>query len=191
MKNLYDVLFEGQIPSEMRKLFKGQKQAVDEMMRRAAEGTESEWIAEKGGLEEVLHKSLFLSVKEAEALQGKSMSNWKWGDYHQLAFSHPLSSVEPLNYLFNRKGRIPVGGSSVTVQAAANKDDGTVNHGGSWRFVIDTSNMHTAFHLVGPGQSGHPLSRWYHDQLNDWAEGNYHQTRLDEQSSKNQLVLKP
>ncbi|WP_258309114.1 hypothetical protein [Cytobacillus oceanisediminis] len=57
MKNLYDVLFEGQIPSGMRKLFKGQKQAVDEIMRRAAEGTESEWIAEKGGLEEVLNFS--------------------------------------------------------------------------------------------------------------------------------------
>jgi hypothetical protein len=56
----------------MRKLFKGQKQAVDEIMRRAAEGTESEWIAEKGGFEEVLHKSLILAVKEAEALQGKT-----------------------------------------------------------------------------------------------------------------------
>ncbi|WP_258309218.1 penicillin acylase family protein [Cytobacillus oceanisediminis] len=45
--------------------------------------------------------------------------------------------------------------------------------------------------LSGAGRSGHPLSRWYHDQMNDWAEGNYHQTRLNEQSSKNQLALNP
>ncbi|MDP1417092.1 penicillin acylase family protein [Peribacillus simplex] len=48
---------------------------------------------------------------------------------------------------------MPVGGSSVTVQAAAFLDDGTVNHGGSWRFVIDLADMNQGYHLVGPGQS--------------------------------------
>lgn len=151
MKSISDVLFEDQIPPKMRKLFKGQKQAVDELLRNAAYGRESIWIEEKGGLPKVLSQSLSRAVKKAENLQGGSPSKWKWGNYHQLAFSHPLSSVKPLNYLFNREGRIPVGGSSVTVQAAANKEDGTVNHGGSWRFVIDTQNMNTAFHLVDQG----------------------------------------
>ncbi len=191
MKSISDVLFEDQIPPEMRKLFKGQKQAVDELLRNAANGRESIWIEEKGGLQEVLSQSLSTAVKEAEDLQGSSPTKWKWGNYHQLAFSHPLSSVKPLNYLFNREGRIPVGGSSVTVQAAANKDDGTVNHGGSWRFVIDTQYMNTAYHLVGPGQSGHPLSQWYHDQMKDWTDGNYHKTVLTEVKTRHTLLLKP
>lgn len=191
MKSISDVLFEDEITPEMRKLFKGQKQAVDELLRNAAKGRVSRWIEEKGGLEEVLSRSLSSAVKKAADLQGNNLSEWKWGDYHQLAFSHPLSSVKPLNFLFNREGRIPVGGSSVTVQAAANKEDGTVNHGGSWRFVMDTQNMNTAYHLVGPGQSGHPLSQWYHDQLNGWAEGNYHKTALNEERTKHTLLLKP
>ncbi|WP_201781493.1 penicillin acylase family protein [Sporosarcina globispora] len=191
MKSISDVLFEDQISPEMKKLFKGQKQAVDELLRNAASGKESRWIDEKGGLQEVLSQSLRSALQEAADLQGNNLSKWKWGDYHQLAFSHPLSSVKPLNYLFNREGRLPVGGSSVTVQAAANKKDGTVNHGGPWRFVIDTDNMNTAYHLVGPGQSGHPLSPWYHDQMNDWAEGNYHQTTLSEEKTEHTLLLKP
>ncbi|WP_181782250.1 MULTISPECIES: penicillin acylase family protein [Cytobacillus] len=191
MKNISDVLFEDEISAEMRKLFKGQKQAVDELLRNAAKGRESRWIEEKGGLEEVLSRSLSSAVKKAAELQGNNLSEWKWGDYHQLAFSHPLSSVKPLNFLFNREGQIPVGGSSVTVQAAANKEDGTVNHGGSWRFVVDTQNMNTAYHLVGPGQSGHPLSPWYHDQMSSWAEGNYHKTALNEERTKHTLLLKP
>ncbi|MEK3854596.1 penicillin acylase family protein [Cytobacillus sp. FSL H8-0458] len=191
MKSISDILFEDQISPQMRKLFKGQKQAVDALLRTAANGKEGIWIEEKGGLQEILSQSLSTAVQEAEDLQGSSPSKWKWGNYHQLAFSHPLSSVKPLNYLFNRQGRIPVGGSSVTVQAAAHKDDGTVNHGGSWRFVIDTQNMNTAYHLVGPGQSGHPLSQWYHDQMNDWAEGNYHKTALTEEKTRHTLLLKP
>nr|WP_264739526.1 penicillin acylase family protein [Cytobacillus firmus] len=191
MKSISDVLFEDQISPKMRKLFKGQKQAVDELLRNAANGRESRWIEEKGGLEKVLSRSLSSAVKKASELQGNNLSEWTWGDYHQLAFSHPLSSVKPLNFLFNREGRIPVGGSSVTVQAAANKEDGTVNHGGSWRFVMDTQNMNTAYHLVGPGQSGHPLSPWYHDQMNGWAEGIYHKTTLNEEKTKHTLLLKP
>lgn len=191
MKSISDILFEKEISPEMRKLFKGQKQAVDELLRNAANGRESIWFEKNGGLKKVLLRSLSTAVKEAEKLQGNCPSKWKWGNYHQLAFSHPLSSVKPLNYLFNREGRIPVGGSSVTVQAAANKEDGTVNHGGSWRFVIDTQNMNTAFHLVGPGQSGHPLSQWYHDQMNDWADGAYHKTALAGEKARHKLLLKP
>lgn len=62
----------------MRKLFKGQKQAVDELLRNAANGRESRWIEEKGGLEEVLSRSLSSAVKKAADLQGNNLSEWKW-----------------------------------------------------------------------------------------------------------------
>ncbi|MFE8694809.1 penicillin acylase family protein [Cytobacillus sp. FJAT-53684] len=190
MKKISDVLFQDEISSEMRGLFKGQKQAVDELIRRAATGIEGPWITEKGGLQEVLHKSLQLALEEATELQGDHLNKWKWGEYHQIYFPHSLSSIKPLNYLFNKEGSLPVGGSSVTVQAAANKDDGTVNHGGSWRFVIDTADMSTGNHLVGPGQSGHPLSPTYHNQMKDWVEGHYHQTNLNRVKGET-LILHP
>ncbi|KOP82562.1 penicillin acylase family protein [Cytobacillus solani] len=190
MKKISDVLFQDEISTEMRGLFKGQKQAVDELIRRAAKGNEGPWIKENGGLSNVLHKSLQLALKDVESLQGSTLAKWKWGEYHQIYFPHSLSSVKPLNYLFNKEGSIPVGGSSVTVQAAANKEDGTVNHGGSWRFVIDTAEMNVGYHLVGPGQSEHPLSKWYHNQMRAWVEGDYHQTYLTDVKGE-ELTLNP
>ncbi|UII54280.1 penicillin acylase family protein [Cytobacillus spongiae] len=190
MKNIKEVLFENEISPEMMDLFNGQKQAVDQLIRRAAEGEASEWMSEKGGLSEVLAESLIRAIKEITEVQGKNIENWQWGEYHQIQFSHPLSVQKPLNYLFNRKKAMPVGGSSVTVQAAAFREDGTVNHGGSWRFVIDTADLSLGYHLVGPGQSGHVQSKWYQDQMDDWVNGDYHETKLNE-SDGFKLILKP
>ncbi|MGE7660531.1 penicillin acylase family protein [Peribacillus sp. NPDC097197] len=190
MKKIGDVLLTDEIPEETLKLFNGRKSAIDELLREALSGKPGPWIEEAGGLEQVLAKSLQETLKELEKTQGGDLTDWEWGEYHQVRFDHPLSSVSPLNYLFNGEGGIPVGGSSVTVQAAAFLDDGTVNHGGSWRFVMDLSDMNQAYHLVGPGQSGHVKSKWYHDQLEDWAEGKYHKTRLDKPKGDT-LTLKP
>ncbi|MFD0051333.1 penicillin acylase family protein [Actinomycetes bacterium NPDC127524] len=190
MQNISDVLLSKQIPEDTLKLFKGKKQAVDELLRRGLEGKPGPWVTEAGGLGKVLEQSLEKTIKQAGKLQGEKMEDWKWGDYHKIQFTHPLSSVAPLNLLFNRESPIPVGGSSVTVQSAAFTEEGIVNHGGSWRFVIDLSRMGEAYHLVGPGQSGNVKSRWYHDQMDDWANGTYHKTILNNPKG-NILTLKP
>ena len=118
---------------------------------------------------------------------------WQWGDEHQLQFSHPLSSVSPLQLIFNSKQAIPVSGSAVTVQAARRNDEtGLVNHGASWRYVIDTSDMTKAYHILAPGQSGHFKSEWYNNQFEDWVTGDYHVTTLNEPINEDQtLILLP
>lgn len=176
MREIQDVLFEEEISPEAFDLFGGRRQAVDELLRRAIDGKPGPWIEENGGLKQVLEAALLRVLDELEDSYGSNMEKWEWGDYHQVYFPHPLSSVSPLNLLFNYDGRKAVGGSAVTVQAAAFKDDGTVNHGGSWRFVIDTSDMTTGHHLVGPGQSGQVFNDWYHNQMESWVNGNYHKT---------------
>ena len=50
------------------------------------------------------------------------------------------------------------------------REDGTVNHGAPWRFVADLSDLSKANHIVGPGQSGHMKSKWFHDQADDWVK---------------------
>lgn len=175
-REIQDVLFEEEISKEALDLFGGRRQAIDELIRRAMEGRPGPWIEENGGLQQVLEESLTRVLDELDNSYGSNMEKWEWGDYHQVYFPHPLSSVSPLNLLFNFDGRKAVGGSTVTVQAAAFKEDGTVNHGGSWRFVIDTSDMNTGHHLVGPGQSGHVLNKWFHNQMESWINGNYHKT---------------
>lgn len=53
-----------------------------------------------------------------------------------------------LGFFFNREKPVPVGGSNITVQAASYGDDGIVNHGASWRFVIDTKDMSNGYHIT-------------------------------------------
>jgi penicillin G amidase len=190
MKNIKATLFEDDIPEEMLQLFGGQKQAIDELLRRAAVGEPGPWITSKGGLEAVVERSFNETISEIQKMYGEKVESWKWGSYHKVQFTHPLSSVKPLNYLFNFDSSIPVGGSSVTVQAASFDQDGTVNHGGSWRFIIDAADFTKGYHIVGPGQSGHVLSKWYHNQMEDWVNGNYHTTKLISPNGK-KLLLKP
>src|SRR5699024_5732619 len=115
---------------------------------------------------------------------------WEWGDYHQVTFSHPLSEASSiLAFFFNPEDAIPVGGSSVTPMAASyDTETGIVDHGASWRFVIDVKDMAKGYQIVGPGQSGHLKSKRYHDQTEDWVEGNYQVTDLKEKKGK-ELIL--
>lgn len=190
MANISKALFEEQIPEEMYSLFKGKKSVVDELIRSSLKGEAGPWIKEYGGIDKLLADSLQVTLEDIKDMQGKDENKWQWGKYHQVTFNHPLSSVEPLNYLFNRKGSLAVGGSSVTVQAAAFTEDGIVDHGASWRFVADTNDLTKSYHIVGPGQSGHVKSEWYQDQLEDWVNGNYHETSLT-QAEGDQLILSP
>ncbi|MFE1628027.1 penicillin acylase family protein [Brevibacillus reuszeri] len=189
MQQVGTVLFQEQIPETMRSLFRGRGQVIDDLIRRAHAGKPGPWMEEKGGLSKVLHASLKNTITEIETAWGTNSQGWKWGDAHQASFVHPLSSVTGLNYLFNWAAPIPAGGSSVTVQAAGyNLKSGVINHGASWRFVVDTSDLTKAYHIVGPGQSGHVKSPWYDDQLPAWVEGTYHTTSLTE-SIENGHVL--
>ena len=178
MTKIPQVLFEEHIPLETYSLFRGRKPVVDKLIQAAIEGEPGPWIKEYGGISKLLEDSLQLTLKDIKDMQGNNMDKWQWGKFHQVSFKHPLSSVGPLGLLFNSKGSLAVGGSGVTVQAAAFTEDGTVNHGGSWRFVADTADLTKSYHLVGPGQSGHVKSEWYNDQIEDWVKGIYHETDM-------------
>ncbi len=188
-----DILFGEKISEEMMDLFEGKNQVIDELIRHADEGEEGPWIENNGGLSKVIHKALTQTIETLSERYGDNMSKWQWGDEHQLQFPHPLSSVSPLQYIFNSKQPMPVGGSAVTVQAARRNDEtGLVNHGASWRYVIDTSDFSQAYHMVGPGQSGHFKSQWYNNQFEDWVTGDYHLTTLNEPANEDQtLTLTP
>ena len=181
-----------EIPESMMELFTAHGQTTDELLRKALNGEKSVWIEDNGGLEKVLADSLKKTVKKLSSEFGKDVKTWKWGDYHRVQFYHPLSSANPiLAYLFNREKPIPVGGSAVTVmEASYDIETGEVNHGASWRFVIDMANPDVGYHIVGPGQDGHFKSKWYHDQMPDWVNGTYHETKIRNVDGQ-KLILAP
>ncbi|GAA0590405.1 penicillin acylase family protein [Virgibacillus siamensis] len=178
MEEIEAILYEDAIPEDVMDLFGGKGQTTDKILRQ---GNESVWIQDNGGMQTVLHQALQQALQPLTEVYGNDMTSWEWGNYHKVQFYHPLSAISPvLEFFFNREDPIPVGGSSVTPMAASyDPETGIVDHGASWRFVIDAKNMKTGYHIVGPGQAGHFKSEWYHDQMDDWVEGNYHMTITD------------
>ncbi|MEH7379664.1 penicillin acylase family protein [Bacillus sp. JJ1533] len=195
MEDFANTLFEDSIPREIDNLFEGKSQIVDQMIRKAKNGHEGIWLSEAGGLEKVTLESFKRAVNFATQKQGEDPSKWSWGEFHQVPFNHPLSAISPLNYLFNNNKPVSMGGSGITVAAASfNHQSGAITHGAAWRSVIDLSNMTESYNVVGPGQSGHVLSPFYHNQISDWTTGNYHITYTDKEKYKlnsNTLVLQP
>ncbi|WP_018783295.1 penicillin acylase family protein [Bacillus sp. 95MFCvi2.1] len=193
MKEISNTLFSKEIPKDVMGLFEGKQQVVEQLIRKQMNGENSVWFSKHRGFKEVLHTSYSKVMKKLEKQYGSDVTKWKWGEYHKLSFRHPMSqSSQLLGFFFNREKAVPVGGSNITVQAASYGDDGIVNHGASWRFVIDTKDMSNGYHIVGPGQSGHFKSDWYHDQIEDWVNGNYHATTLrTDRIDGKILILKP
>lgn len=189
MDEIEEVLYQDDIPKDVMDLFGSRGQTTDEILRK---GNESVWIKENGGIKEVLQTSLDETVGELSEEFGDNLTDWKWGDYHKVQFYHPLSDISPvLAFFFNNEDPISVGGSSVTPMAASyDSKTGIVDHGASWRFAIGMDHTDKGYHIVGPGQAGHFKSEWYHDQMDDWVNGDYHVTKVS-QPDGTELTLTP
>ncbi|MEB2280359.1 penicillin acylase family protein [Lysinibacillus xylanilyticus] len=188
MEKLQEVLFKDQMPEDMYELMYGKFNITDQLLRTAYAGKNSIWIEEQGGVDATVYKALELTVAQIEDQFGKNVSKWKWGNFHQLTFDHTLSKASPILAAYFNAKKVPIGGSKVTVQAADNDLAGNVNHGASWRFVVDVGDLSSAYHIVGPGQSGHVKSAWYQDQVMDWANGDYHQTFVRKEDIKGKTL---
>lgn len=176
IKQLPVTLFKEQMPEDVYDLLSGKGNITDDMMRAGFMGHDGVWVSEYGGTDKWIMDSFEIAVTSIEEEFGDDANDWEWGDYHQLTFDHPLAGVSPIFAYFLNPKSVPIGGSNITVQAAGFTEDGSVDHGASWRFVVDLADLSSAYHIVGPGQSGHMKSDWFHNQVDDWAEGTYHKT---------------
>ncbi len=176
MKKLPDVLFEEDIPEDIYDMMPGKANITDQMLQLYADGKTSAWVEEAGGVDAWLEQAFLEMMEEMKEKHGSDYMEWNWGDEHLLTFDHPLSGASPILARFLNPDPIPIGGSGITTQAAAFNEQGEVTHGASWRFVADLTDLSSAYHIVGPGQSGHMKSDWLHSQVDDWAEGSYHET---------------
>ncbi|WP_199562833.1 penicillin acylase family protein [Sporosarcina sp. BI001-red] len=179
MKQLPVTMFASDMPADVYEFMPGKPQLTDQFLRNAYNGDPSTWVEEYGGVDQWVFDAFEKTVAGLKEDYGDKYEKWQWGDFHQLVFPHPLSSASPILARFLDPKKQPVGGSGITVQAASFKDDGSANHGASWRFVADLNDLSKAYHIVGPGQSGHMKSQWFHDQADDWVRGDFHETILE------------
>jgi len=147
---------------------------------------------------------LLCSFREGHAATvtalGKDRSRWKWGALHKATFvSNPLgaSGIGPIESLVNR-GPVPVGGGTECVNNNiwyAGNDDFSVRLIPSMRMIVDLGDFDRSVAVNSTGNSGHPGSSNYDDQILRWAGVRYHPMLWSRQqveaSARNRLFLNP
>lgn len=156
------------------------------------------WDAGDGrGRAELIYQSMSETVAILKKTCGPRIEDWAWGKMHMLTFAHPLGGVKPLDRIFNR-GPYPIGGDGDTIWASAvnpfDPDDRTMI-GPPFRFIADLSNWNNSLGILVPGQSGHPASAHYDDNIAGYFRGEYHRMLFDHEdvvaSAESRLSLEP
>jgi penicillin amidase len=122
----------------------------------------------------VLAKCLTRTCVELERRLGADPEGWTWGDVHVLVLDHPLAALPGLERVF-RRGPFPLPGEAETVWAASqpitDPDSGRQTSGPGTRFVANLADPDESLLIICGGQSGHPASSRYDDQVEDWLAG--------------------
>ncbi len=127
----------------------------------------------KGGdREAAIVEALEAALTEIEVRLGPDMSTWKWGALHKVQLRHVLSERGDLGGLLDRGG-LPVGGSGVTVCNTGFDPNWGALMGANYRLISDLGED-GMWAVESQGQSGHPGSQHYCDQLEEWLAGRYH-----------------
>ncbi len=154
--------------------------------------------------QDILAASLSDALASASAALGSDRGKWTWGAVHTASFvSNPLglSGISLIENLVNR-GPIAAGGGNEIVNATSYAATRAVETGvfairslPSMRTVLDLSNWDNSRSTNTTGQSGHPFSTHYSDQIEAWRTIRYHPMPFSraavEAATADRLVLSP
>lgn len=145
---------------------------------------------------ELIETALKLAVHRLRKEVNPTPRKWAWGRMHQIRYSHTLGSAPILGWLFNR-GPYPIGGDATTPNQTGFMSElppSLVQVQAAYRQIYDIGDWDAAQSVTASGQSGHPISRNYADQIPMWLEGAYHKmpwTRAAvEETASRRLILK-
>jgi len=123
----------------------------------------------------VLRRALDAAIEELTAGLGEDMHGWRWGALHRAAFAGPLAMIGDLAPLFTG-GVVEVGGDEQTIHQSAFEPGHSYEAVvlPSWRQIVDLADVDASIGVHTTGQSGHPASPHWNDQLPLWSRGEYH-----------------
>ncbi len=155
-----------------------------ELLAKQAEGIASRLLADDphgwfppGQRESTLRRVFSETLSYLTQRFGSGMSAWHWGRLHRLPLKHVLASRGDLEQLLNHGGG-PVKGDMITVCNTGSGPDWLATTGANYRLIADLST-NGLWAVDSQSQSGHPGTPHYSDQLQAWANGEYHFLSLD------------
>jgi penicillin amidase len=119
------------------------------------------------------------TLRELAERCGPDPGSWTWGRLHRIHLRHVLSGRGELGELLDRGG-VPVKGDGVTVCNTGYDPNYLAPMGANYRLIADLgSNPPGLWAVDAQGQSGHPGSPHYGDQLAEWLGARYHHISMD------------
>ena len=141
-------------------------------------GDEGGWFAD-GQREAAIVAAMEAALDELTGRLGPDMTEWGWGRLHKIHLRHVLTARGDLGTLLDRGGK-PVRGNGMTVCNTGFDPNWGAAMGANYRLISDLSTDPPGLWAVdAQGQSGHPGSPHYGDQLTEWLAGRYHFLPLD------------
>ena len=141
-----------------------------ERLEQAAAQERSAGVTEDTELHQALQRSFSTAVTELRQRAGDAPHRWQLTAVHRVTFSHPFGTQRIIGRLFNR-GPLPVPGDNDTVFASPPEPAALYDRAAaipSYRLIVDFAPGGETTAALAGGQSGHPLSRDYANQIGAW-----------------------
>jgi penicillin G amidase len=154
-------------------------EAGERLMERLVD-TESRWCDDVGtatreSCASQAEAALERAVSTLRQRYGDDPADWRWGTAHPVRFSHtPLGLLPVIGAWFDTL--LPSGGGNDTVNLAEYsgadaEQTWTGSYGPSYRAIYDLGSAQGSSFIVGVGQSGNPLSKYYRHFAERWQHG--------------------
>ncbi len=154
----------------------------------------------KENLTDILERTLNISDKAiVEIFDSSDSKDWEWGKIHTITYPTNLlgeAGIPILTGLVNI-GPVETSGSNFAINSTdwGFGDDFTIGSYPSMRMVVDLSNLDNSRTVLPSGQSGHVMSKYYDDQVDNWIENdmyqNYFSREVVELNQKDLMYLRP
>tara|TARA_Y100001954_G_scaffold71248_1_gene78090 strand:+ start:72 stop:2429 length:2358 start_codon:yes stop_codon:yes gene_type:complete len=135
-----------------------------------------------------LIESFIASINKLKTKFGNNFENWTYGqdEYKHIKIKHPLEDIvnDSIYNLLSFKS-YPRGGNGYTPNSTSSNL--SQSSGASFRVIIDTKDWDNSLATNSPGQSGNPLSPFYRNLYEDWANDKYFNLFYSKEKIKSNL----
>ncbi len=156
---------------------------------------------------DIIRKSLSDALTELEDKYGRDLTEWQWGDMHQVTFRHTFSGFSSLMDKFINIGPFNIGGDGTTIfnteypfyesvkkYPRFHHGEFQNNLGPAMRYIYDFSKPDEFYMILTTGESGNVMSSHYNDMSEMWLRGGFIKVRTDEETivtgNKDLLIIR-
>ncbi|MCP5094404.1 MAG: penicillin acylase family protein [Chloroflexi bacterium] len=144
-----------------------------ELAMRWLETDAPDWV---GDVRPLLLPTFQKTVDDLVKLLGVDINTWRWGAFHYVNLSNPLSKIPGIGR-FWKPVKLPLGGDGSSINQAETPPDfppEPVQMIPSCRMILDVGEWDNSVSALPGGQSGQRSSLHYQDGIEGWANGRYH-----------------